>query len=172
METKGTLGQSARETATKVKTAVTSTAARAKEEASRLASDGKERTVGRINSYGEALHDSARSLEEKDPNIAWFAHQAADKLQGVADYLRQRNMADLRYEAENAARRHPAIFFGGLFVAGLVLGNVIKASRRRVETDSDYSDAQSGDWPQRQSDSTESMAAADLPESARSSAGI
>jgi hypothetical protein len=51
----------------------------------------------------------------------------------VADYLRTRDLNALRRDAEDMARRHPALLFGGLFLTGLVLGNLVKASRRKMD---------------------------------------
>jgi len=136
--TKNSLKQTARDTATKVKTAVSDTASRAKEEAERMALEKKGMAADRIGTYSSAIHDSARSLEEKDPNIAWLTHRTADKINQVAEYLRTRDLSGLRQDAEGIARRHPGVFFGGMFLAGLVLGNVVKASRRKVEGDTGY----------------------------------
>ncbi|MES2694960.1 MAG: hypothetical protein V4773_15925, partial [Verrucomicrobiota bacterium] len=122
--------QSARDVAAKVKTAAADTVARAKTEAGRYAGEKKEAAAERLGGYSSSIHDTARGLEEKDPNIAWFTHQAADKVQGVADYLRDRDFDTLRADCESVARRHPVAFFGGLFVAGLVLGNMLKATSR------------------------------------------
>jgi hypothetical protein len=118
----------ARETADQVKNAASSTVARAKEEAGKIADGRRQVAADRIGGYSSAVHESAKSLEEKDPNIAWFTHRAADRLQNVANYVRDRDFAALRRDAEDVARRHPAAFFGGLFVAGLLVGNLLKAS--------------------------------------------
>lgn len=140
-EMKTDLTRTARDAAAKVKRAASSTASRAREEVGRYASDKKAVAAGRIDNCGSAMHETARSLEEKDPNIAWFTHQAADKLQDVAEYMRDRDLGALRHDAEEVARRHPAIFFGGMFLAGLVLGNVVKASRRgRADRNFRYDD--------------------------------
>src|SRR5688500_14160170 len=128
--TKNKIAQTARETAAKGKSTANNTALRAKEKTKRLTAKKKEIHATRIGSYSSAIHDTARSLEEKDPNIAWFTHQAADRLQGIADYMRNRDFSALRQDAENMARRHPATFFGGMFLAGLIVGNIVKASRR------------------------------------------
>ena len=169
-ETKSRITQTARETASKVKGAASSTALRAKEEAQRFAAEKKETTANRITSYSSAIHDTARSLEDEDPNIAWFTHRTADRLQSVADYVRNRDFSALRQDAEDMARRHPMVFFGGMFLAGLVVGNFVKASRRSVE-DQDYmrgSDYET-DWS-----GTEQQTGmqSDLSEAERSAAGI
>ena len=167
-ETKTKIAQTARDAVTKVKSTATSTAARAKEEAQRIATEKKETAANRIGSYSSAIHDTARSLEEKDPNIAWFTHRAADKLQGVADYMRNRDLSSLRSDAENMARRHPAAFFGGMFLAGLIAGNLVKASRRKLDErgNSDANAEDGTDWSQRD------MEAPELTEAERAAAGI
>ena len=151
------LAASARDAAGQLKSAATQTAARARDEAQRLASEKKSTAAERIDSYSSAMHDSARAFEEQDPNIAWFTHRAADRLHGMADYVRNRDFNDLRHDAEDIARRHPAVFFGGLFVAGLLLGNILKASGRRSSASSyDYEpgESDSSDWAASTSTST------------------
>jgi hypothetical protein len=167
-DTKNKIVQTARDTAAKVKETASTTASRAREEAERFATERKETTANRIGDYSSAIHDSARSLEEKDPNIAWFSHRAADKLQSVADYVRTRDFASLRRDAEDVARRHPAVFFGGMFLAGLILGNVMKASRRKADDTIGFDD-DTTDWS---GASTESMTQSDLTAAERAAAGI
>ncbi len=138
---------SARDAAAHLKSAASDTAARARDEVQRLAADKKSDAAERLGGYSSAIHESARSLEEKDPNLAWFTHRAADRLQGVADYVRDRDFQDLRHDAEDVARRHPALFFGGLFVAGLLVGNLLKASARRAADGATRStDEGASDW--------------------------
>lgn len=161
METSGKIGQAkqaisqtARDAASKVKTVAADTAARAKSEAERLATEKKEAAASRVGGYSNALHESARSFEEQDPNIAWFTHQAADRLQGVADYIRNRDFTTLREDCCGVARRHPTAFFGGLFVAGLLIGNMMKATARPRNEGFDFDDE---DWRSQANDySTES----------------
>lgn len=124
------LPRSAQEVGRSLKSAATDAAANLKTSAARAARGGKEAAVDRIDGLGHSIDDTARALEEKDPNIAWFAHRAAERVQRVADYLRERDFASLRDDCSDLARRHPAAFFGGLFVAGLVVGNMLKATAR------------------------------------------
>jgi hypothetical protein len=172
-ETKDKLAQSARTAAAKVKSAASDTATKAKDEAERVVSEKKETAASRLGDYSSAMHESAHSLEEKDPNIAWFAHRAADRLQSAADYVRARDFAGLRDDAERIARRHPAVFFGGMFLGGLLIGNLVKASRRkldnedtedRAERSGEFVAAEAGaDWTPAAPPSTESQS--ELPTS-------
>jgi hypothetical protein len=176
-DTKNQITQGARDAAAKVKGVATQTATRAKEEVGRYANTQKETAAGRIGSYSSAIHETARSLEEKDPNIAWFSHQAADKLQSVADYMRSRDFGMLRHDAEDIARRHPAAFFGGMFLAGLVLGNVVKASRRKLDESEDSREmGYESEWMQNRGDRDEAIEGglgdSALTQSERNAAGI
>lgn len=128
-QAKATVTTTARETTARIKSAASETASRAKETAQRIASDTKESAADRIGGYSSAMRKSAKTFESQDPNIAWATNQAADRLQQVADYVRNRDFDELKADAETIARRHPVAFFGGLLVAGLVVGNLIKARR-------------------------------------------
>jgi len=161
-QAKQAISQTARDAASKVKSVAGDATARAKSEAERLATEKKEAAASRVGGYSSALHESARSLEEQDPNIAYFTHQAADRLQSVADYIRNRDFASLREDCCSFSRRHPAAVFGGMFVAGLLLGNMMKATARpRHEDNLEFDDT---DWRSQANDySTESTMQEDLP---------
>ncbi|HEU5078889.1 MAG TPA: hypothetical protein VFT72_06730 [Opitutaceae bacterium] len=102
----------------------------AKQTAATLADKQRSNVANSIGNAGSAIHRSAESIEGQDPNIGWLTHRVADRLNNVADYLRGRDLTQLKNDAEDMARRHPALFLGGLFVAGLVIGNLAKATQR------------------------------------------
>ncbi|PTX97835.1 hypothetical protein [Opitutus sp. ER46] len=134
----GVLGQTKQKlssTAASVKSAASETAARAKAEAQRVADQSRQDTASRLGGYGAAMHESAKAFEEQDPNIAWATHQLADRVERFSDYLRERDLGELRMDVEDFARRHPVAFFGGLFLGGFVVGNLIKARPPRSATD-------------------------------------
>lgn len=147
--------RAARNTSQQIKSVAGDTAARAKESAQRAVSSKREEAASRIGGYSSAIHESARSLEEQDPNIAWFTHQAADRLERVADYVRNRDFAGLRADAESIAHRHPAVFFGAMFGVGLLVGNAMRASRRNIADDSMASST--GDQPDWMPSSTDPL---------------
>ena len=139
-QAKQSITNTARDTAARIKSAANETASRAKIEAQRVASDTKETAANRLGGYSSAFHESAKSFEEQDPNVAWATHRIADRVQSFADYVRNSDLNDLRTDAESFARRHPVAFFGGLMVAGLVVGNLLKARRPMPESDTDMMD--------------------------------
>lgn len=148
-ESRSTIGQTARATASKVGTAASEAASKVKDSAEKMVAERKDMAADRVGAYSSAVHDTAKSLEEQDPNIAWLTHRAADKLESVATYVRTRDFRGLRDDAANLARRHPAAFFGGMCLAGLVLGSVIRAARQGSRSSSDdytssYDDPRAG----------------------------
>ena len=117
-----------REAAGKAKRAGRGALSQAREEVARVAGEQKDNAADRIGSYSSAFRESVKSIEQEDPNVAYFANQAADQIESVASYIRDSDFNRLRRDAEGLARRHPALFMGGMLVAGLVLGNLAKAS--------------------------------------------
>ncbi len=145
-EARQKISRTAHDAADKLKSTASEKVSRVKQQAQGLVTEKKESAAGRIGGYSSALHESARSFEEQDPNIAHFAHLAADRVQRVADYVRSCDYTGLRRDAEDFARRHPAAFFGGLFTLGLILGNVATASRRREHETSAFESEHPEDW--------------------------
>jgi hypothetical protein len=131
-------------TAAKAKRAAGRAVDQAKEKVSQAADTGKEAAAGKIGGYSDRLRETARSAEQEDPNIAHFANSAADRLQEVADYVRTADLSRIRQDADNIARRNPALFMGGMFAAGLVLGNLAKASVQTLREDTGDEDGPDG----------------------------
>ena len=59
----------------------------------------------------------------------------ADQVDRVSQYLRDRDLNTFVRDAETFARRHPDVFLGGTFIAGLILARFFKASERRHQDD-------------------------------------
>jgi hypothetical protein len=58
-----------------------------------------------------------------------------------------------------------------MFVAGLILGNIVKASRRNVDDDSDFNDGTDDDSPGESAEMSDT-AQAELTQAERPAAGI
>jgi len=147
---------STRTTAT-IRRAASDLGARAKEQATHLATEQKDTAAEKIGGYSSRLRATARSAESEDPNIAHFADQAADRLESWANYVRETDLDQIKQDVAGIARRHPALFLGGALVAGLVLGSVVKAS---VQSLQDNESDDGPDFDEEYSDGT------DFPETA------
>ena len=75
-----------------------------------------------------AVRTSGDELRGDQPQVASFADSAAGQVERFARYLNENSAQDLMREAEEFARRQPAIFLGGAFALGLVASRFLKAS--------------------------------------------
>lgn len=125
----------AAEAAGQIKEKAGEAAAGVKERTAEMAGERRERMADRVGDYSSAVRDTAQSVKDDDPNIAWFTERAAERLEEMADYIRQCSFGQLRDDAERLARRHPAAALSGLFISGLLLGSTIKAGRSASRSD-------------------------------------
>lgn len=75
-----------------------------------------------------AVRQSGDQLRDQQPQIAGFADTAAQQVDKASRYLRQTDMQGLVREAEDFARRQPAVFLGGALALGLIASRFLKAS--------------------------------------------
>ncbi|MDP9037427.1 MAG: hypothetical protein M3O50_21730 [Myxococcota bacterium] len=113
------------------KQAATELAHQAKDKLGSQIDAQKERAAGSIGSVAEALRETGRTMREGDTAFAAkYADQLADRVEQLTSYVRSRNVGELAGDVEQLARREPALFFGGAFAVGLVLGRFLKSSGR------------------------------------------
>ena len=123
-----------RETKDKIAAKTKEVAAQAKETGEEYVRQGKERTADRLGGVSETIRQTADRFEqEQDPNIARYTRVVADKLEQAANYIRQHDLQQLKHDGEDLVRQHPAVFFGGMFIAGFAAARFLKASADRNE---------------------------------------
>jgi hypothetical protein len=106
-------------------------ASRAKDKTAAFLADRQHQAASKIEGVAEAARRAAETLREQgDENVAGYAETAADQVAELSRYLRDRRPNDLLHDLEDAATRHPALVYGGLFVAGLAISRFLKASER------------------------------------------
>ena len=108
-----------------------------------LVEERKDRAAEQLGSFAGSLREAARKLEDGDGGataLGRYAQTAADQVDRVSQYLRDRDLQAFVRDAETFARRHPDVFLGGTFIAGLILARFFKASERR------HQDELAGDW--------------------------
>ncbi|HEU4563054.1 MAG TPA: hypothetical protein VFS05_00340 [Gemmatimonadaceae bacterium] len=126
-------------------------ASEAKEKAQQLAKDtqdkveqqmqsgvqrGKNQAARTIGSLGQSLRSSSQQLRQQDQaTMGGYMERAADKMDQLADYLQRTDTAELTRRAEGFARREPALFLGGMFLAGFLGARFLKSSRHDEERD-------------------------------------
>jgi hypothetical protein len=105
---------------------------RVKESAAAQFSSQKERATEGLGSIATAVRQSSQPLRDnKQDMIAEYVEKAADQLEQFSTRLRERDVKDLVNDAQQFARRRPALFVGAAFVAGVAAARFLKSSADR-----------------------------------------
>ncbi len=120
---------------------------RAKGKAQQLASDAQNKTTEEVQSrlgvqkqraaeslttVAQSLRTSGEELQGEQDGMSRYVQQTADRVEGVASYLRDHEVGEIVDELEDFARSHPPVFVGGAFVIGLLGARFLKSSRRNL----------------------------------------
>jgi len=81
-----------------------------------------------LDQVAQAIRQSGDQMRDQQPQIASLADTAAQQVDKASQFFRQSDFQGLVREAENVARRQPAMFLGGAFALGLVASRFLKAS--------------------------------------------
>ena len=101
----------------------------ARDQATQMVDRTKDQTAQRLGSLASALRQAAQSLEKDDAaGFGRYAGLAADSVDKAADYVGGKDLRELVRDTQTFARRHPDLFLGGAFVAGVMLARFIKSS--------------------------------------------
>lgn len=102
---------------------------RVKETASAQLSSQKNRATDGLGSIASAVRETSRPLREKKQDaIAEYVEKAADQLEQFSTRLRERDVNELVNDAQQFARRRPAVFIGGAFLVGVAAARFLKSS--------------------------------------------
>jgi hypothetical protein len=109
-------------------------------ESTRAALDSqKGRAAEGLGSVASALRSTGRQLNDQGQDaFGQYAERAAEKVDAMANQLRNKGVDELVYEAERFARREPELFLGGAVVLGLLAARFLKASNSRRREMRDY----------------------------------
>lgn len=100
---------------------------------SNLVSHQKGQAADRLGGVANTLRDVGNRLSnEADAGpIGEYASKAAEQIDRLSQYLRDRDLNTFFRDSETFARRHPDVFLGGTFLAGLLLARFLKSSGDR-----------------------------------------
>ena len=98
-----------------IKTVAQSATRQAQEAGRDFILDQKENLAQKVDQYTEAMRAACEKLRSEEGNVLLGpAEKAADQLQRMSGYLREKQPADLLDDLEVYARRRPEVVFGGL----------------------------------------------------------
>jgi hypothetical protein len=102
---------------------------RVREGAAARLSSQKDRATDSLGSLARAVRDSSRPLREnQQETLAQYLEKAADGIERFSAKLRERDVKELMHEAQQFARRQPALFLGAAFAAGVIAARFLKSS--------------------------------------------
>jgi len=92
-------------------------------------SERKEQAAGGLGTVAQALRQTGETLRTgQQAGVAQAADSAAQFVDQVSGYLRDKDIDDLVGEVENFARTNPAVFLGSAFVVGFMAARFLKSS--------------------------------------------
>ncbi|MBF0394175.1 MAG: hypothetical protein HQL38_15980 [Alphaproteobacteria bacterium] len=87
----------------------------------------KGRAAAQLGGVAAALHDAARRLDEGNQEVpARYTDLAAEQVERLSRVLEERSFDRLMSDAEDLARRQPALFIGGAAAAGFMLARLLR----------------------------------------------
>jgi hypothetical protein len=99
---------------------------------SNLVTRQKDQAADRLGGVAGAIRDVGNRLEQDQAaGFGQYAMRAADQVDRLSQYLRDRDLNTFFRDTETFARRHPDVFLGGTFLAGLLLARFLKSSSGR-----------------------------------------
>lgn len=104
---------------------------RAKDSATRFASERKHTLAGTIEALATAFDSAASTLGERhEPRLADWTREISGRARRLASYLEENDTRGLVTDLEGSAREHPAAFVGSSFAAGVAAGRFLRSSSR------------------------------------------
>jgi hypothetical protein len=114
----------------------------AKQHATSQLESQKSRAVDSLVTVAQALRQTGQHLQHQDQDaISEYVQQAAERVEGVTNYLRSRDMPELLAETQDFARRRPGVFLAGSLALGFIGARFLMSSGQRAaqrSTDSAY----------------------------------
>jgi hypothetical protein len=130
----GTAAEQAGNVAQEVKAQARDLVGEARSQVRNQALSGQQKAADGIRALSQELRQMADSGQSG--TVSEVARQAASRVDGVADWLGQREPAELFEEVRMFARRRPGAFLLGAALAGVVVGRLTRGAVDAARTDS------------------------------------
>jgi hypothetical protein len=102
---------------------------RVREQATAQLDSQKTKATDGLGTVADAVRHTTRHLREgQHDTVARYAEQAADQIDRLSRRLRDKDIGELMNDAQQLARRQPALFVGGAFALGLLGARFLKSS--------------------------------------------
>jgi hypothetical protein len=125
---KDALVEGAQQLTEELKGAAGDAANQAKKVAETKLDAGRDFAAEHLGSVAQALRKTGDELGKNDSALTSYVGQAASAVEDVSEYLQTKTLSQLMSDLEGFARREPAMFLGGSFVAGIMGGRFLKSA--------------------------------------------
>ena len=89
----------------------------------------KDSAAAGLDAVADSFRVAGQEMNDRHVDLAArYSELAADQIDQIAGYLRGHQLRDLKRDAEDFARRHPAIFLGATALAGVLIGRFLRSS--------------------------------------------
>lgn len=132
---KAVIKDEAAQTGVKIKEEATVAVGHLKEAGRSFAQTQAQALASKLGEYAGAVTSLREKLNESsEPNLlAGPAETAAQQLGSLSDFLKGASPEEILQGVERLAHKKPELFYGGLFMAGLMVARFLKASGSRAE---------------------------------------
>jgi hypothetical protein len=133
----------AKDATTQAQQKVSETATAAKEQAKRtvtqVGEQAKTTVDSRMSDVAQELGSVADVVRQTSQEVggdngqtvARYGERIAEQIEGMSSYLDEHGIEDVLNDVQDFARRQPAIFLGGAFMLGIVIGRFLRSSGAR-----------------------------------------
>ena len=102
---------------------------RMKDRAAAQINSQKDRATDGLGTVAQAVRQSTQQLRDQHhETVASYVEQAADQIERLSQRLRQKDIGSLLDDAQQLARRQPALFIGSAFALGVICARFLKSS--------------------------------------------
>ena len=102
---------------------------RMKDRAAAQINSQKDRATDGLGTVAQAVRQSTQQLRDQHhETVASYVEQAADQIERLSQRLRQKDIGSLLGDAQQLARRQPALFIGSAFALGVICARILKSS--------------------------------------------
>lgn len=117
------------EAKSKAKQLVTETMDEATGQVQSTFSEQKGRAADQLNTVASALRQAGNELQNSDQaSIAQYAETAAEQVERLSTYIKEREFGELWADLQATAKRQPELFVAGALAAGFLVGRFLKSS--------------------------------------------
>jgi hypothetical protein len=100
-----------------------------REQATAQLSSQKDKATDGLGSVAQAVRQTTQHLRDNQhETVAHYAEQAAEQIERFSQGLKNKDVGELMNDAQQLARRQPALFVGGAFALGLLGARFLKSS--------------------------------------------